>query len=122
MINIKHRSMIVIGFIILIILSMAGCNKAEKNNLPQNNNTPAYTLTPTPDQSGKPSTPEIDESWIKAYYDDIVKNESQYNPGLLLIDLNFDGVPELFDIFIAEGQSSLSKCNNLYERKSYSNE
>ncbi len=106
MINIKHKSIIVIGFIILIILSISGCKKDEKNNIPQNNNTPTPKLTPTPAQSGKASTSKIDESLIKAYYDYIMNNESQYDPGLLLIDLNFDGVPELFDIFIAEGSQA----------------
>lgn len=130
MINMKHKSIIVISSIILIILSISGCKKAEKNNIPQNNNTPTYALTltpkpistvtptvklsptptpkltPTPAQSGKTSTSKIDESWIKAYYDYLVNNESQYDPGLLLIDLNFDGVPELFDIFIAEGSQA----------------
>jgi len=121
MINIKHKSIIILGFIILIILSISGCRKAEKNNIPPNNNTPIPTLTstpkptgtvtpgpklspvPTPAQSGKASTSKTDESWIKAYYEYIVNHESQYDPYLLLIDLNFDGVPELFDIFIAEG-------------------
>ncbi len=130
MITMKHKSIIIIGFIILIILSISGCKKAEKNNFPQNNNKPADTLTltptptgtvtptaklspaptpeltPAPAQSGTTSTSETEESWIKAYYDYIVNNESQYNPGLLLIDLNFDGVPELFDIFIAEGSQA----------------
>jgi len=119
MINIKRKSIIVIAFIVLIIFSISGCKKAELNNIPQNNNTPIPTLTqtpnptntstptptlsPTPTQSGKASAVIDDESWIKAYYDYIMDNESQYDPYLLLIDLNFDGVPELFNIFIAEG-------------------
>lgn len=133
MINIKHKSIIVVGFIILIILSISGCKKDEQSNILQNSNTPAHTLTltpksidtvtpttklspaptpklaPPPAQSEKTSTAKIDKSWIKAYYDYIVNNESQYNPGLLLIDLNFDGVPELFDIFIAEGSQAYQK-------------
>ena len=120
MINSKHKSIIVIGFILLIIFSMSGCKKAERNNLPQNDKTAISTLTQTPKptgtgtpaapaQSGKASTSEIDETWIKAYYDYIVKNKSQYDPYLLLIDLNFDGVPELFDIFIAQGGQAYQK-------------
>lgn len=121
MLNIKHKSIIVIGFICLIILSISGCKKTEENNISPNNTTiptltptpklsttPAATTTPlpTPTQSGETSTSKVDESWIKAYYDYIVNNESQYAPYLLLIDLNFDGVPELFDIFISEGSQA----------------
>ncbi len=124
MINIKHKSIVLIGFIILMLLSISGCKKAEENNIPANSNTTIPTLTPTPKpagtvtpaatasslptpaQNGEISASKIDESWIKAYYDYIVNNEAQYAPYLLLIDLNFDGVPELFDIFIAEGSQA----------------
>jgi hypothetical protein len=118
-----------------MILSISGCKKAEENNVPSNNNTTIPTLTPTPKPTGtvtpalelspapaatatplptpaqneETSTSKIDESWIKAYYDYIVDNESQYDPYLLLIDLNFDGVPELFDIFIAGGSQAYQK-------------
>ncbi len=102
MINMRYKSIIVICFIMLIIFSITGCNKAEKSP------TPAATATPipTPVQGGKASTTKADETWMKAYYDYIVDNESQYDPYLLLIDLNFDGVPELFDISIAEGSQA----------------
>lgn len=124
MINIKHKSIIVIGFIILMILSISGCKKAENNNAPIPTLTPKPTATVTPtspaaadtvtpispsEQSEENSASKIDESWIKAYYEYIVNNESQYDPYLLLIDLNFDGVPELFDIFIAEGSQAYRK-------------
>jgi hypothetical protein len=95
-------------------LSISGCKKAEENNINQNENDPVSTQaqisrstsTSTPKQS---STSDKDESWIKAYYDYIVNNESQYDLYLLLIDLNFDGVPELFNIFIADGSQAYQK-------------
>lgn len=102
MIYMKHKSMIVIIFLILILMPIAGCKRAEKNNI-----QPTFTLTPTPAQSGKYSPSKTDESWISAYYDYIINNP--YDPYLLLIDLNFDGVPELFDIFIAEGSQAYQR-------------
>ncbi len=98
MIKIKYRSIIVISFIILTILFLSGCKKSEGNNLPPDNTV-----------SEKTSTSKLDESWIKAYYDYIANIEPQYDPGLLLIDLNFDGVPELFNIFIAEGSQAYQR-------------
>lgn len=126
MLNIKHKSIIIIGFIILIVFSITGCKKTEKNT-PNNTTAPTLTMTPEPTetvtpkrnlepgkiepsnapaQSGEASTSKTDESWIKAYYEYIVNNKSLYDPYLLLIDLNFDGIPELFNISIAEGSQA----------------
>lgn len=94
--NTKRR-LIIVGLIFLMIFSIAGCKKAEKSNIPQNDNEPVST------------TSDKDENWIKAYYDYIINNESQYDPYLLLIDLNFDEVPELFNIFISEGSQAYQR-------------
>lgn len=41
--------------------------------------------------------------WVKAYCDYIEQNADSYNPGIILIDLDFDGVPEMFNEQIADG-------------------